>query len=161
MNLAEVRSLFRSRLSRQVAKTGDPVLGALYDEFLAECEPDRSFARPDLELEVATSMIFRLRGHELRLFSTITTFGTPQDITLDEISIESYYPADAESAAILQGLADASPVPRGIGVHTAHPTRSQDSEDGGSASVGHQAADVHLPLAAVHARSSGVNPAPL
>jgi hypothetical protein len=38
-------------------------------------------------------------GFPLALFSTITTFGTPVDITLDEVAIESYYPADAESAA--------------------------------------------------------------
>jgi hypothetical protein len=44
-------------------------------------------------------MILRFGGRELRLFSTITTFGTPMDITIDEIAIESYYPADAESAA--------------------------------------------------------------
>ncbi|MEV6106447.1 hypothetical protein AB0M28_17245 [Streptomyces sp. NPDC051940] len=44
-------------------------------------------------------MVFRFGARELRLFSTITTFGTPVDITLDEVAIESYYPADAESAA--------------------------------------------------------------
>ncbi|WP_255562319.1 hypothetical protein [Micromonospora sp. S4605] len=38
-------------------------------------------------------------GRERRLFSTITTFGTPMDITIDGVAIESYYPADAESAA--------------------------------------------------------------
>ncbi|MFC9246235.1 helix-turn-helix domain-containing protein [Streptomyces sp. NPDC057136] len=103
VNLAEVRSLFRARLSRQVAKTGDPMVGALFDEFLAEYEPDGSV--PQLESEVATPMIFRLPEGELRLFSTITTFGTPQDITLEEISIESYYPADPESAAILRSIA--------------------------------------------------------
>ncbi|MEV7868513.1 helix-turn-helix transcriptional regulator [Streptomyces sp. NPDC088124] len=103
VNLAEVRSLFRARLSRQVAKTGDPVVAALYDEFFAEDESDVSV--PRLESEVATPMIFRFRGRELRLFSTITTFGTPQDIMLDEISIESYYPADADSAAVLRSVA--------------------------------------------------------
>jgi hypothetical protein len=37
------------------------------------------------------------------MFSTITTFGTPMDITLDEVAIESYYPANAESAAYFTG----------------------------------------------------------
>lgn len=103
VNLAEVRSFFRARLSRQVARTGDPVIGALYDEFFAEDEPDGSV--PRLESEVAIPMVIRLGGGEVRLFSTITTFGTPQDVTLEEISIESYYPADADSAAILRGMA--------------------------------------------------------
>lgn len=80
VNLTEVRSFFRARLSRQVAKTGDPVVGALYDEFFAEPEPepepepDGPVPRP--EAEVAVPMVFRFRGRELRLFSTITTFGT-------------------------------------------------------------------------------------
>lgn len=107
VNLPEVRSLFRARLSRQLARTGDPVVAALYDEFLAEHGPGESDPPP--ESEVATPMVFRFREHEVRLFSTITTFGTPHDITLDEISIESYYPADAASAAVLRTLADTPP----------------------------------------------------
>ncbi|MFD3655646.1 helix-turn-helix domain-containing protein [Streptomyces sp. NPDC058620] len=110
VNLTDVRSLFRARLSRQAARTGDPVVAALYDEFFAEDEPGGS--APGVESEVATPMIFRFRGRELRLFSTITTFGTPQDITLEEISIESYYPADADSAALLRSIADTPPAPR-------------------------------------------------
>lgn len=103
VNLTEVGSFFRARLSRQLARTGDPVVGALYDEFFAEREPDEP--APTAGSEVAIAMIFRFRGRELRLFSTITTFGTPHDITLDELSIESYYPADADSAAFLRSMA--------------------------------------------------------
>ncbi|MFI6083783.1 helix-turn-helix domain-containing protein [Streptomyces sp. NPDC051217] len=104
-NLAEVRSLLQLRLARQAAKSGDPVVSALYEEFFAEYEPEGP--APGMESEVATPMIFRFQGRELSMFSTITTFGTPQDITLEEISIESYYPADAESAAILRSLGPA------------------------------------------------------
>lgn len=104
VNLAEVRSVLRARLARQLARTGDPVVGALYDEFFAADVAEGP--GPGLESEVATPMIFRFRGGELSLFSTVTTFGTPQDITLDEISIESYYPADAAGAAVLRGLAE-------------------------------------------------------
>nr|WSS63291.1 helix-turn-helix transcriptional regulator [Streptomyces sp. NBC_01177] len=111
VNRAEVRSFLRTRLARQVARTGDTVVGALYDEFFAGEEPDRPGSRVPSE-EVAVSMVFRLPEGELRLFSTITTFGTPQDITLDEISVESYYPADADSAALLQNIADARQAPR-------------------------------------------------
>jgi transcriptional regulator with XRE-family HTH domain len=103
VNLGEVRALFRARLSRQAARTGDPVVAALYEEFFAGRDPEDPAPRP--QSEVAIPMIFRFGGRELRLFSTITTFGTAQDVTLEEISIESYYPADAESAAVLRGLA--------------------------------------------------------
>ncbi|WP_230417261.1 hypothetical protein [Micromonospora tarapacensis] len=45
------------------------------------------------------ALVFGGHGRrELRLFSTITTFGSPMDITIDEVAIESYYPADAQSA---------------------------------------------------------------
>jgi transcriptional regulator with XRE-family HTH domain len=97
VNLADVRAVFRTRISRQLATAPDPELTALYDELLAP-EPDDA-SRQRIDTDVMIPMILRFGGRELRLFSTITTFGTPMDITIDEIAIESYYPADAESAA--------------------------------------------------------------
>ena len=40
---------------------------------------------------------------ELSLFTTLTTFGTPRDITLDELAIELFYPADEATEALLRG----------------------------------------------------------
>ncbi|MEV5630254.1 helix-turn-helix domain-containing protein [Micromonospora tulbaghiae] len=97
VNLADVRAVFRSRISRQLATAPDPELTALYEELLAP-EPENTSGQR-IETDVVIPMILRVGGRELRLFSTITTFGTPMDITVDEIAIESYYPADAESAA--------------------------------------------------------------
>ncbi|MFI0480378.1 helix-turn-helix domain-containing protein [Actinomadura sp. 9N215] len=97
VNLADVRAVFRARITRQLAAAPDPELTALYDELLApgaDEPPSRS-----IESDVLIPMIIRMGGRELRLFSTITTFGTPLDITLDEVAIESYYPADTETAA--------------------------------------------------------------
>ncbi|WP_034263718.1 helix-turn-helix domain-containing protein [Actinospica robiniae] len=104
LNLPEVRALFRARLSRQLAKTGDPEIGALYDEFFAHREPEALHGTPPLD--VAVPMIFSFQDRRVSLISTITTFGTAQDVTLEELSIESYYPADAESAEILRALAE-------------------------------------------------------
>lgn len=98
VNLAELRSLLRNRIARQLAKAPTPELVALFEELLAPGQDDGQ-ARPKAETEVVVPMIFRFGEREIRLFSTTTTFGTPTDITLDEIAIESYYPADAESAA--------------------------------------------------------------
>lgn len=103
VNLAQVRALFRARLSRQLARTRDPEVAALYDEFLASDDVDDGADIP-IGTEIATPMIFRHGGQELRLFSTITTFGTPQDVTLEEISIESYYPADEQTAELYRQL---------------------------------------------------------
>jgi hypothetical protein len=50
--------------------------------------------------DLVIPMIFRLDdGVELRLFSTTTKFGSALDITLDELAIELYHPADDASAA--------------------------------------------------------------
>ncbi|PYC63848.1 transcriptional regulator [Micromonospora arborensis] len=95
VNLADVRAVFRSRISRQLAAAPDAELTALYEELLLPEDP----MGQRVDADVVIPMILRIGGRELRLFSTITTFGTPMDITIDEIAIESYYPADPESAA--------------------------------------------------------------
>lgn len=97
VNLADVRAVFRTRISRQLATAPDPELTALYEELLTPEPDDASSQR--IDTDVVIPMILRVGGRELRLFSTITTFGTPMDITIDDIAIEAYYPADAESAA--------------------------------------------------------------
>lgn len=47
-----------------------------------------------------------LGGVQLAMFTTLTSFGTPRDITLDELAVELFYPADAASAAVLRGLGE-------------------------------------------------------
>ncbi|MFY1575920.1 helix-turn-helix domain-containing protein [Verrucosispora sp. WMMD703] len=97
VNLADVRAVFRTRISRQLATAPDPYLTALYEELLAPGQDETPGQR--LDVDVVIPMILNVDGRELRLFSTITTFGTPMDVTIDEIAIESYYPADAASAS--------------------------------------------------------------
>ena len=48
----------------------------------------------------------------LDLLSTVATFGAPHDITTSELAIESFFPADEASAAILRSLADAQATTR-------------------------------------------------
>ena len=50
-------------------------------------------------------MHFRKDDVSLRLFTTIATLGTPQDITLQELCVESFFPMDSETTAILRGWA--------------------------------------------------------
>lgn len=103
VNFDEVRAFFRARLSRQLARTGDPVIEALYQEFFTGAAAEEPITTA--EFDVVIPMIIRHAGHDLKLFSTVTTFGTPQDITLEEISVESYYPADEQTADALRSLA--------------------------------------------------------
>ena len=44
------------------------------------------------------------KDREVSLFSTTTLFGTPNDITVEELAIESFYPADQESAEYLRSV---------------------------------------------------------
>jgi transcriptional regulator with XRE-family HTH domain len=100
-NLDDVRAVLRSRVGRQLAVSPDAELTALYEELLgseADNPTDRTAAA-----DVVLPMIVRADGLELQLFSTITTFGTPMDITLDEVAIESYYPADQQTADYFTG----------------------------------------------------------
>ncbi|MFI0538595.1 helix-turn-helix domain-containing protein [Streptomyces sp. WSLK1-3] len=122
VNLADVRVVFRSRIRRQLAVSPDAELAALYAELLDPdsedaSEPDsEDVSNRSVESDVVLPMILRLDGRELRLFSTITTFGTPMDITLEEVAIESYYPADEESAAYFEesGAASKQPPPPAV-----------------------------------------------
>ncbi len=103
VNPADVRAVLRGRVGRRLAVAPDPELSALYDELLAPTTEEP--VGEAVDSDVLIPMIYRFGGRELRLFSTSTTFGTPQDITLDEVVIEAYYPADADSARYLNELA--------------------------------------------------------
>lgn len=88
VNFAEWSSHLLHRLERQATNTGDPELRALYDELVAY---------PGVSTEHATGaneilLPLRLRNGS-SFFSTVTTFGTPNDITLEELTIEAFYPA--------------------------------------------------------------------
>ena len=55
------------------------------------------------------TVVFERHGHRLRFFSTITTFATPHDVTLEELRIECAFPADAATAALCRRLAEEDP----------------------------------------------------
>jgi hypothetical protein len=52
-----------------------------------------------------SSLELNINGLELSLFSVISTFGTPQDITKDELRIEAFYPTDTKTAAFFKSAA--------------------------------------------------------
>ncbi|HEY9556305.1 MAG TPA: helix-turn-helix transcriptional regulator [Acidimicrobiales bacterium] len=93
-----------TRLQREVSLTGDPALVALLEEV-------RGY--PDLTHPTAVDhdparMLFlpmdftTVDGDELSFFSTLATFGTALDITVAELSIEAFFPADAHTREALQ-----------------------------------------------------------
>jgi transcriptional regulator with XRE-family HTH domain len=102
-NLGEWRAHLLERLGRQVALTGDEGLAALYAELEGYPAPDDDGA-PHASLGdiVVPLRLRRADGEELRFFSTVATFGTAVDITVAELAIESFFPADAATAEALR-----------------------------------------------------------
>jgi transcriptional regulator with XRE-family HTH domain len=92
------------RLDRQIAVTGDEDLADLATE-LRSYPGVRPVAPERIPLDTAGRLFvplgLRHQGGELRFFSTIATFGTALDITVAELSIESFFPADEATAAAL------------------------------------------------------------
>src|SRR6516162_3865630 len=111
-NFAEWRAHLLTRLRRQIDLTADPVLVALLGELAdyptpAGGQSDR--LHPSLEYaDVVVPLKFVTDGEILSLFSMTTVFGTPVDITLSELAIESFLPADAATAEALRRLAAAA-----------------------------------------------------
>jgi transcriptional regulator with XRE-family HTH domain len=101
-NLGEWRAHLLARLRRQVAETADPDLAALYQELQGypgdDLLPD---AEPPGPGDLVIPLRVRLRGRQLALLSTTTVFGTPMDVTVAELAIESFLPADRVTAEIL------------------------------------------------------------
>ncbi|ATY32353.1 helix-turn-helix domain-containing protein [Sphingomonas psychrotolerans] len=100
LNLGEWRAHLLERLRRQAWLTSDPALAALLDEL---CGYPSSEGSGDIDGfgDVAVPLRLESPRGELRFFSTTTVFGTPRDVTLDELAIEAFFPADAETLARL------------------------------------------------------------
>ena len=112
VNLAAWRAHLLGRLERQALATGDPVLATLLDELRALPGEDDGSQYHDA---LVVPMRCQVRGHEISMFSTTTVFGTPLDVTVSELAIETFYPTDEQSAAVLRAFQDgAGPsTPRG------------------------------------------------
>ena len=102
INLEEWSGHLLHRLARQASVTGDPGLERLHEELATY--PGVSTEPPHDEISGAEIVLpLRLRDgdQELAFFGTISTFGTAVDITLAELSIEAFYPANAATATRL------------------------------------------------------------
>ena len=102
VNFAEWRAHLLERLRHQVSVTGDAALAALYDEVSGYPGPPAAGAHHSAGGEVFVPLVFQAADRELRFFSTVATFGTAVDITMSELAIESFFPADSATAEALQ-----------------------------------------------------------
>jgi transcriptional regulator with XRE-family HTH domain len=99
-NFDEYADHLLSRLQHQVAVSADPELVELLDEIrslVGRKHPNVHMAPS----QVLMPMRIRVGDRVLSFMSTISVFGTPVDITLAELAIETFFPADKETAAYL------------------------------------------------------------
>ena len=106
VNLGEWRAHLLGRLRRQVALTAEPELIRLLEELRAyPCEQPE----PEVEIPGPGDVVVPLRirhggsrdGGELSFFSTVATLGTPLDVTVAELVIESFFPANPDTTSAL------------------------------------------------------------
>jgi transcriptional regulator with XRE-family HTH domain len=109
LNLGQWRKHLFERLRQQINATGDATLADLLEEL-------RSYPVPagagDTHLDgehvgVVMPFLFKTGGKVLSFISTTTVFGSPVDVTLQELALETFFPADAATGEILRQLARA------------------------------------------------------
>ena len=105
VNFGEWANYLLRQLRRTISLTADPEL----EQILAEVSTYPNVASlavpPDPEWDDPQLLIplrLDLGGQELSMFTTLTTFGTPRDVTLDELAVELFFPADEPSEQLLR-----------------------------------------------------------
>jgi transcriptional regulator with XRE-family HTH domain len=105
VNWPEVSRVLLDRAERELTVAGDAVATELLDEIRGYAsDVPRTATRSLQSHDVLLPVHLRTDGVELRLFSTIMTIGTPQDITLQELRIETFFPADEASERTWRAL---------------------------------------------------------
>ncbi|MFF3995887.1 helix-turn-helix domain-containing protein [Streptomyces cyaneofuscatus] len=113
-NLAEWRADLLAQMERQIALVRSPELRTLYEEVAAYPVPDRA-DRADRDADgrgaerarertpsFALPLVIEHGGQVLSFIASIATFNTPMDVTVAELAIETFLPADPETAAYLR-----------------------------------------------------------
>jgi len=104
LNLAEWRTHILERLRRQAELTADPGLVGLIEEIRGYPLPPASDRRSEDYGDVVIPLQIVAGDQVLSLFGTTTVFGTPVDITLSELTLETFFPADTATAEALRAL---------------------------------------------------------
>jgi transcriptional regulator with XRE-family HTH domain len=103
-NWTRVAREILGRLNREVLWNGNEAAGALLQDLLATEGVPPDWRQPDFE--AAPSLVLpleiRLGECKARFFTTLTTLGAPQDVTLQELRVESFHPADADTDRLVR-----------------------------------------------------------
>lgn len=104
VNFEQVARSFVRRLRSEALASGDALMHARFEHFIAlagpipETEATKASLLPVLPLELDWS------GQALSFFTIITSLGTPQDVTADELRVEAFFPANPATEQFLRGL---------------------------------------------------------
>lgn len=105
-NFEDVGAPLLARTAREAME--HPEVSAVLEEVLRYPDLPRKFR--NLPLNSAPLPViaahFEVRGQSLKLFTMLSTFGTPQDVTTDELRVEHMFPADEATEAMLRALAN-------------------------------------------------------
>jgi transcriptional regulator with XRE-family HTH domain len=104
VNLHEWRSHLLERLARDAIATGDPALTALHDELAGYPGDEPGPAVDPAFADIAVPLRLRQGDRELSFVSTRTTFGTALDVTVAELSIESFFATDPVTGEVMRSL---------------------------------------------------------
>jgi len=105
-NWPQVARELLARLDREAASDSERA-AALLGELAAQPGVPSGWREPDLDapLSLVLPVEVRLGPYALRFFTTLTTLGAPQDVTLQELRIESFHGADAATRDLVRALA--------------------------------------------------------
>ncbi|HEX9522393.1 MAG TPA: helix-turn-helix domain-containing protein [Reyranella sp.] len=101
------RYLVSTTYAEILADGGEPKALAFIEEVMAYPDVPASFRKLRFEERPAPvlTLDYIVGGKSLSVFTTIATLGTPQDVTLQEVRIECFFPADDRSDALFKSLA--------------------------------------------------------
>ena len=106
VNWEQVAGALIERLHRESLGSPDEASGQLLQELLAYPGVPESWRSPEplRPMDLLLPIHLRTETLELRLVSTITVFGTPQDVTLEELRLETFFPADERTDRTIRAL---------------------------------------------------------
>jgi hypothetical protein len=107
-NLAQWRAHLLARVARDLDITADPLLDELLKELRSYGGDGDDTEHVELQHpEIVVPLKLRTDAGVLSCFSTTTVFGTATEVTLSELVLEAFYPADEQSAEMLRNMAPA------------------------------------------------------
>ena len=108
VNFADWAAYLLQQLQRSITLTGDDELRALHEEVSSYPNIVELAPRLGQILGEQPPLLVPIRlstpAGELSMFTTLTTFGTPRDVTLDELAVELFFPENDQSDQMLRAL---------------------------------------------------------